>query len=121
MERYINFMARDVDKDTADLLGNIVHSLYGTEKQEFAPQIGIFAALKYLITNKIASEDVLYSKVRSNCIVQKILEYRMAHQELRKEMINLFIHKRRRQVTLTLFGTNFEFGEIFFPKKSKNN
>lgn len=117
MERYIYFMARDVDKDTADLLGNIIHSLYGTEKQEFAPKIGFLSAIKYLITNKIASENVLYSKVRSNCIVQKILEFRMAHQELRKEIINLFIHKRRRQVTLTLFGCNFEFGEIFFPKK----
>lgn len=121
MERYIYFMARDVDRDTANLLGNIVHSLYGTEKQEFAPKIGVFAALKYLITNKIASENVLYSKVRSNCFIQKILEYRMAHPDLRKEMINLFIHKRRRQATLTLLGTNFEFGEIFFPKKSKNN
>lgn len=117
MEKYIQFMAKDVDQDTANLLGNIVHSLYGKENQEFAPKIGLGRAIKYLVTKKMKTENILYSKVRSNILVQKVIEYRLAHPDIRKEMLNLFIHKRRRQVYLTILGHTFDFGDIFFKKK----
>jgi len=116
MERYIYFMARDVDKDTANILGTIIHHLYGTENKEFAPKVGLAGAIKYLVTKKMATESVLYSKVRSNPVVQKIIEYRMAHPELRKELINLFIHKRRRQAYLTVLGHTFDFGSMIFKR-----
>lgn len=116
MERYIYFMARDVDKDTANLLGTIIHHLYGAENKEFAPKVGFAGALKYLVTKKMATESVLYSKVRSNPVVQKIIEYRMAHPEFRKEMINLFIHKRRRQAYLTILGYTFDLGSVIFKR-----
>ena len=118
MEKYIHFMARDVDRDTANLLGTMVHSLYGKEQKEFAPKVGFAAALKYIITKKIATENILYSKVRSNIIIQKMIDYRLAHPDIRKEMINLFIHKRRRQAYLTILGITIDFGNILFRKKN---
>lgn len=121
MERYIHFMARDVDRDTANLLGTIVHSLYGSEQKEFAPKVGFAEALKYIITKKIATENILYSKVRSNIVIQKMIDYRLAHPDIRKEMINLFIHKRRRQAYLTILGITIDFGNILFKKRNVSN
>lgn len=116
MERYIYFMARDVDRDTANLLGTIIHHLYGDENKEFAPKVGFTDAVKYLVTKKMATESILYSKVRSNIFVQKIIEYRMAHPDIRKEILNLFIHKRRRQAYLTIFGHTIDFGSLIFKR-----
>lgn len=118
MGKYIQFMSKDVDRDTANLLGTIVHSLYGKEQKEFAPKIHFGGALKYIITKKMATESILYSKVRSNMLVQKMIEYRLAHPDIRKEMINLFIHKRRRQAYLTIFGYTIDFGDILFKKRN---
>ena len=118
MEKYIQFMSRDVDRDTANLLGTIVHSLYGNEQKEFAPKIHFGGALKYIITKKMATESILYSKVRSNILVQKMIEYRLAHPDIRKEMINLFIHKRRRQAYLTILGVTIDFGNLLFKKRN---
>jgi len=117
MEKYIQFMSRDVDRDTANLLGTIVHSLYGSENKEFAPKIHFGGALKYIITKKMETENILYSKVRSNILVQKMIEYRLAHPDIRKEMLNLFIHKRRRQAYLTILGVTIDFGNLLFKNK----
>lgn len=112
--KYINFIFSKVDKETANLLGSVVHSFYGKENNEFASPIGFVQAIKYLLTDKINTESVLYSKVRSHKWVRKILEYKKAHPDFRKEMLNVFIHRRRRQAYINFLGLRISFRHLLW-------
>lgn len=114
LEKYINFIFSRVDKETANLLGSVVHSFYGKENNEFASPIGLGQAIRYLLTDKINTESVLYSKARSHKLVRKILEYKQAHPELRKELLNVFIHRKRRQAYMNLLGFKISFRHLLW-------
>lgn len=114
LEHFIYFLTLNVDKDTANLLGSIIHNLYGNESGEFASSIGFRQAVKYLLTNKINTENILYSKMRSHKLIRRMIEYKQSHPDLRKELINIFIHKRQKQAYMKLLGIKISFRHLLW-------
>lgn len=108
-EEYIGFLNTGLDKDTAKLLGSIVHSYMGDENFEYAPEINFFEAVEYFFTGKLRSENVFYSGVRSHRLIRKILEYKQGHLDLCKELFDIFIHKRRQQAYIKFLGFRISF------------
>lgn len=113
-ENYVEFLTSNVDKDTANLLGCITHNLYGKESGEFASAITFGQAVKYIFTNSLETENILYSKARSPRLIRKLIEYKEAHPDLRKEIFNIFIHKRRRQAYMQILGFRISFRHLLW-------
>ncbi|PAF49651.1 hypothetical protein BKH43_06490 [Helicobacter sp. 13S00401-1] len=75
LESYVRFLSTDIDKKHAEILGDIKHSYMGKETS-FAPKFSFYSALKYLLSQKADTENVLYSKIRSNVFIRKMLSLR---------------------------------------------
>lgn len=74
MSNYIKFITEEVDKETANQLGNVRNQLYGNESRtEFAPKINLLSGLIFFFTGKIKSENIMYSAQRSSKFVKSIL------------------------------------------------
>lgn len=114
MMKYINYIFKSIDKDTADMLGSIIHGFYGAEKTEFAPKLNLFDAIKYLFTKKVKTENITFSKARSSKTVKDIINYKDKHKNLRKEIINVYVSRRKRKASLTLLGLNVNFSHLIF-------
>ena len=114
MMKYINYIFKSIDKDTADMLGSVIHGFYGAEKTEFAPKLSLFDAIKYLFTKKVKTENITFSKARSSKIVKDIINYKNKHKNLRKEIINIYVSRRKKEANLTVFGINVNFSHLIF-------
>lgn len=119
LDKYINYLFLSIDKNTATLLGSIVHTSYGKESDEFAPKLNIFDAFHYLFRKKVDTDNLMYSKARSNKFVNKIIEYRQAHPKFRKELINLYINKTQQDAVFTIFGIRISFSHLIWPHKNR--
>ena len=114
---YVDFVVNDIDADTANLIGNIVHNLTGTEKEEFAPEISTVQAIKYLFTDKLKTQSTNCSKMRSNSFVQSIIDYKETHPCFRKEIINILISKKKNIAEITILGFKFDLSGIFWKNE----
>ena len=119
LDKYINYLFLSIDKNTATLLGSIVHTSYGKESDEFAPKLSVFDAFHYLFRKKVDTDNLMYSKARSNKFVNKIIEYRQAHPKFRKELINLYINKTQQDAVFTIFGIRISFSHLIWPHKNR--
>ncbi len=119
LDIYINYLFLSIDKNTATLLGSIVHTSYGKESDEFAPKLSVFDAFHYLFRKKIDTDNLMYSKARSNKFVNKIIEYRQAHPKFRKELINLYINKTQQDAVFTILGIRISFSHLIWPHKNR--
>lgn len=119
LDKYINYLFLSIDKNTATLLGSIVHTSYGKESDEFAPKLSVFDAFHYLFRKKIDTDNLMYSKARSNKFVNKIIEYRQAHPKFRKELINLYINKTQQDAVFTILGIRISFSHLIWPHKNR--
>lgn len=119
LDKYINYLFLFIDKNTATLLGSIVHTSYGKESDEFAPKLSVFDAFHYLFRKKVDTDNLMYSKARSNKFVNKIIEYRQAHPKFRKELINLYINKTQQDAVFTIFGIRISFSHLIWPHKNR--
>lgn len=119
LDKYINYLFLSIDKNTATLLGSIVHTSYGKESDEFAPKLNVFDAFHYLFRKKIDTDNLMYSKARSNKFVNKIIEYRQAHPKFRKELINLYINKTQQDAVFTILGIRISFSHLIWPHKNR--
>ena len=119
LDIYINYLFLSIDKNTATLLGSIVHTSYGKESDEFAPKLSVFDAFHYLFRKKIDTDNLMYSKARSNKFVNSIIEYRQAHPKFRKEFINLYINKTQQDAVFTILGIRISFSHLIWPHKNR--
>lgn len=119
LDKYINYLFLSIDKNTATLLGSIVHTSYGKESDEFAPKLSVFDAFHYLFRKKVDTDNLMYSKARSNKFVNKIIEYRQAHPKFRKELINLYINKTQQDAVFTILGIRISFSHLIWPHKNR--
>lgn len=119
LDIYINYLFLSIDKNTATLLGSIVHTSYGKESDEFAPKLSVFDAFHYLFRKKIDTDNLMYSKARSNKFVNSIIEYRQAHPKFRKELINLYINKTQQDAVFTILGIRISFSHLIWPHKNR--
>lgn len=119
LDKYINYLFLSIDKNTATLLGSIVHTSYGKESDEFAPKLSIFDAFHYLFRKKVDTDNLMYSKARSNKFVNSIIEYRQAHPKFRKELINLYINKTQQDAVFTILGIRISFSHLIWPHKNR--
>lgn len=119
LDKYINYLFLSIDKNTATLLGSIVHTSYGKESDEFAPKLSVFDAFHYLFRKKIDTDNLMYSKARSNKFVNSIIEYRQAHPKFRKELINLYINKTQQDAVFTILGIRISFSHLIWPHKNR--
>lgn len=119
LDIYINYLFLSIDKNTATLLGSIVHTSYGKESDEFAPKLSVFDAFHYLFRKKVDTDNLMYSKARSNKFVNKIIEYRQAHPKFRKELINLYINKTQQDAVFTILGIRISFSHLIWPHKNR--
>ena len=106
INEYCNFIHSNIDKELADILGSIPHSFCGKENRDFAPKLNFFDAIKYLLTNKLNTENINISAKRSNKIVNNIVAYKQKHPNLRKEIFNIFYSHSKKYLKITLFGIN---------------
>ena len=119
LEHYITFCFKSIDRNTANLLGSVLHKTYGKESDEFAPKLSVFDAFHYLFRKKIDTDNLMYSKARSNKFVNKIIEYRQAHPKFRKELINLYINKTQQDAVFTILGIRISFSHLIWPHKNR--
>lgn len=119
LDIYINYLFLSIDKNTATLLGSIVHTSYGKESDEFAPKLSVFDAFHYLFRKKVDTDNLMYSKARSNKFVNSIIEYRQAHPKFRKELINLYINKTQQDAEFTILGIRISFSHLIWPHKNR--
>lgn len=119
LDIYVNYLFLSIDKNTATLLGSIVHTSYGKESDEFAPKLSVFDAFHYLFRKKVDTDNLMYSKARSNKFVNKIIEYRQAHPKFRKELINLYINKTQQDAVFTILGIRISFSHLIWPHKNR--
>lgn len=119
LDIYINYLFLSIDKNTATLLGSIVHTSYGKESDEFAPKLSVFDAFHYLFRKKVETDNLMYSKARSNKFVNSIIEYRQAHPKFRKELINLYINKTQQDAVFTILGIRISFSHLIWPHKNR--
>lgn len=119
LDIYINYLFLSIDKNTATLLGSIVHTSYGKESDEFAPKLSVFDAFHYLFRKKVDTDNLMYSKARSNKFVNSIIEYRQAHPKFRKELINLYINKTQQDAVFTILGIRISFSHLIWPHKNR--
>lgn len=119
LDIYINYLFLSIDKNTATLLGSIVHTSYGKESDEFAPKLSVFDAFHYLFRKKVDTDNLMYSKARSNKFVNSIIEYRQAHPKFRKELINLYINKTQQDAVFTILGIRISFSHLIWPYKNR--
>lgn len=119
LDKYINYLFLSIDKNTATLLGSIVHTSYGKESDEFAPKLSVFDAFHYLFRKKVDTDNLMYSMARSNKFVNKIIEYRQAHPKFRKELINLYINKTQQDAVFTILGIRISFSHLIWPHKNR--
>lgn len=119
LDKYINYLFLSIDKNTATLLGSIVHTSYGKESDEFAPKLNVFDAFHYLFRKKVDTDNLMYSKARSNKFVNSIIEYRQAHPKFRKELINLYINKTQQDAVFTILGIRISFSHLIWPHKNR--
>lgn len=116
MNFYLNYLFESPDKKTADLLGGISHKLFGSDNNEFAPELNIIDALKYLFTKRTKSENIKFSKARSHYLIRKIIEYKIEHPNLRKQLINIDINKNKRKANIILLGIKISFRSLIWRK-----
>ena len=119
LDIYINYLFLSIDKNTATLLGSIVHTSYGKESDEFAPKLSVFDAFHYLFRKKVDTDNLMYSKARSNKFVNSIIEYRQTHPKFRKELINLYINKTQQDAVFTILGIRISFSHLIWPHKNR--
>lgn len=119
LDIFINYLFLSIDKNTATLLGSIVHTSYGKESDEFAPKLSVFDAFHYLFRKKVDTDNLMYSKARSNKFVNSIIEYRQAHPKFRKELINLYINKTQQDAVFTILGIRISFSHLIWPHKNR--
>lgn len=119
LDIFINYLFFSIDKNTATLLGSIVHTSYGKESDEFAPKLSVFDAFHYLFRKKVDTDNLMYSKARSNKFVNSIIEYRQAHPKFRKELINLYINKTQQDAVFTILGIRISFSHLIWPHKNR--
>lgn len=116
MNFYLNYLYNSPDKKTANLLGELIHVSYGSEKNEFAPELNIFEALKYLFTKKCKTENIRFSQARSHKLIRKIIDYKIKHPNLRKQIINVFINAKCKEANLTILGIKVSFRSLIWGK-----
>lgn len=119
LDKYINYLFLSIDKNTATLLGSIVHTSCGKESDEFAPKLSVFDAFHYLFRKKVDTDNLMYSMARSNKFVNSIIEYRQAHPKFRKELINLYINKTQQDAVFTILGIRISFSHLIWPHKNR--
>jgi len=114
---YRKFIYSNIDKETANILGDIVHGMTGKETKKYAPSMNIIKALIYLFTNKIDTGNINFSKARSHKLIRDIISYRQTHKSLRKELINLYINKTQKEAVFTILGINISFRHLLWGKE----
>lgn len=119
LKEYVKFLFCNIDNETANLLGTIKHKLFGNEAKEFAPKLSVFDAFHYLFRKKVDTDNLMYSKARSNKFVNSIIEYRQAHPKFRKELINLYINKTQQDAVFTILGIRISFSHLIWPNKNR--
>ncbi|MCD8024442.1 MAG: hypothetical protein LUE64_02795, partial [Candidatus Gastranaerophilales bacterium] len=119
MNFYLEYLFDSPDKKTANLLGELVHTADGLEINEFAPKINIFGAIKYLFTNRNKSENIKFSQARSHKLVRKIIEYKLKHPNLRKQIINILINHNSKEAKLTILGLTISFRSLLWGKTNE--
>ena len=117
MTFYLDCLYNSPDKKTATLLGDLIHVSYGAENTEFAPALSVFDALTYLFTKKCHTENIKFSQARSHKLARKIISYKMKHPNLRKQLIDMYINKKRKQATLTILGITISFRKLLWGRK----
>ncbi len=114
---YINYLFNTPDKKTANCLGSIIHKSSGNESSEYSPKINLLEALKYLFTKKIKTENINFSKARSHSLIRKIINYKTANPDLRKQIINVLINKNSQQAKITIMGITISFKSLIWKNK----
>ncbi len=77
MDYYIKFVTTSVDEDTAKLISGISRRFQSNVfSDEWAPIITIKDALRFILFNKIETENIMYSKLRSSSLVQQLISWK---------------------------------------------
>lgn len=114
LENYINFIFKNIDKDTANILGSIVHTLYDNENQEFAPKIRHRDCFKYMLTRKFRTESMRFSKARSKKSIINLVNWRDKHPNLAECILKVKISKRTQEAYVNVLGVKIGLKKLIF-------
>ncbi|MBQ9245891.1 hypothetical protein IJ182_06470 [bacterium] len=113
---YLNYIVENVDENTANLIGNIIHSYSGKENKEFAPKINNINALKYLFFDKIDTENIFISRMRSNSFVKSVIDYKQHHPKFRKDIINVLVNPKKKIAVITILWIKINLSNIIWKE-----
>lgn len=117
-KNYFIYLTKNLDKETADIIGSIPYQDIGSEKMglEAASKYGIMDILKLIITGQAKRGFNFISLSRSSkfCnIIYKIIE---KYGSTRKFLINLYIHKEQKVAYLRILGFKISFSRLIWSK-----
>ena len=108
-----DYITQNIDQELANILGKIPLEIFGSENKniEFAPKINLLNAVIYCFTHKFINKTkhLMISIARSSKLVQIIMQYAITHKTLRKELINIDIHNKKKKFLITLLGFTFGY------------
>ena len=106
-KRYIEYLIKHIDKETADIIGSIPYSEVGSEIniKECAPKYNLIKTLKILICGKKDWDYLIFiSEARSNVLFKYVYKFIKKFGSIRKFLIDVSINKKRQKAYVRFLG-----------------
>lgn len=119
-DEYINY-ARDLDKETADILGSIPHKLTGDESicSCVAPEISFwksFIGFIFCRKNFGTSEYPFISIAKSTGLKKVWLNFQQKYPTLQKFLLNIHINRKNKESRITILGIKIPLAKLLRRK-----
>ncbi len=120
-KKVIGYIDKNLDKDTANIMGAIPYKTIGDESivTYAAPKISLGKAINSFVWGKnldrITSFNVI-SRARSGRLSRKCQEFIEKYSTLQKFLFNIYIHKKEKRACLCLFGIKISLNKLFWRK-----
>lgn len=103
---YFTFIMKNIDKETADILGTIPYADVGNEKltKECAPSYNLMSLLLSKIKKDNSNDLYFISKGRSDKFAAKLIDITLKYKSLRKFFIDIHIHKKKGKAYICILG-----------------
>lgn len=112
---YFDYITGVPDRETAELIGEIPFSnYYGTEKKVYkcAQELTLKDIILGYDSTQIQLPNICY--IRSKKFIRKLLDIRKKYGSIRKYLVNIEIHRRRKQAYFRVLGLEVNFGKFIF-------
>ena len=108
---YFDFIMKNIDIETAEILGSIPYADVGNEKlaKECAPKYNLLSFILACTIYKKQNNELLFiSKARSTKVVKNLINIKNEYKSYRKFVFDIYIHKKKKEAYICIFGKKFD-------------